>query len=76
MFVDGLGRPGEDHAIVAAVTAMARALGMTTTGEGIETTAQYDQLIELGCDQGQGYLLSQPLAPDQFARTFLGRDDG
>ena len=71
MFVGGLGLPGEDQAIVAAVTAMARALGMTTVGEGIETAGQYDQLCELGCDQGQGYLLSRPLTADQFERAFL-----
>jgi EAL domain-containing protein (putative c-di-GMP-specific phosphodiesterase class I) len=73
MFVGGLGRPGEDRAIVAAVTAMARALGMTTVGEGIETAAQYDQLCELGCDQGQGYLFSRPLTAGKFALAFLGR---
>jgi EAL domain-containing protein (putative c-di-GMP-specific phosphodiesterase class I) len=74
MFVEGLDRPGEDRAIVAAVTAMARTLGMITVGEGIETAAQYDELCELGCDLGQGYLLSRPLTPRQFALAFLKRD--
>ncbi len=72
MFVGGLGKPGEDRAIVAAVTAMAHALGMTTIGEGIETAAHYEELCDLGCDQGQGYLLSRPLTPGQFALAFLG----
>jgi diguanylate cyclase (GGDEF)-like protein/PAS domain S-box-containing protein len=71
MFVSGLDQPGEDRAIVAAVIAMAHALGMITVGEGIETAEQYEQLLELGCDLGQGYLLSQPLPPEQFAQTYL-----
>ena len=71
MFVNGIVQPGEDRAIVGAVIAMARALGLTTVGEGIETAAQYDQLLELGCDLGQGYLMSQPLLPDQFAAAYL-----
>lgn len=72
MFVNGLDQPGEDLAIIGAVIAMGHSLGMTTVGEGIETEAQYAQLLELGCDHGQGYLLSQPLTPQQFADTYLG----
>ena len=52
---------------------MARALGMVTVGEGIETVEQYEVLTELGCDHGQGYLMSQPLAPDEFEEAYLGR---
>nr|WP_249160376.1 EAL domain-containing protein [Actinospica acidithermotolerans] len=72
MFVNGLDQPGEDRAIIGAVIAMAHSLGMTTVGEGIETEAQYAQLLELGCDLGQGYLLSQPLPPEQFADIYVG----
>jgi EAL domain-containing protein (putative c-di-GMP-specific phosphodiesterase class I) len=62
MFVEGLDR-GES-AIVGAVTAMAHALGMTTVGEGVETEAQLAALERLDCDEGQGYLLARPLAPE------------
>jgi len=65
-FVDGLDGQGGDDAIVGAVTAMARALGMTTVGEGIETPGQFAALRALGCDDGQGYLMSWPLRPDQL----------
>jgi diguanylate cyclase (GGDEF)-like protein/PAS domain S-box-containing protein len=64
-FVDGLGEGGGDAAIVAAVTALAHAMGMTTVGEGIETDRQLQALQELGCDDGQGYLVARPLTPDQ-----------
>jgi EAL domain-containing protein (putative c-di-GMP-specific phosphodiesterase class I) len=56
--VDGQRR---DRAILAAVIAMAHALGMTVVGEGIETDAQRRQLLSLRCDKAQGYLFAPPL---------------
>ena len=47
--------------IVRAVIALARNLGMEVVAEGIETTAQLDQLRELNCAQGQGYYFSVPV---------------
>jgi EAL domain-containing protein (putative c-di-GMP-specific phosphodiesterase class I) len=73
MFVSELGRPGQDEAIVAAVIGLARALGMTTIGEGIETVQQYRRLCELGCDQGQGYLFSPPMTAELFRATHLAQ---
>ncbi len=46
---------------------MAHALGMTVVAEGVETTAQRDELAEIGCDAAQGYLLARPLTPDALA---------
>jgi diguanylate cyclase (GGDEF)-like protein/PAS domain S-box-containing protein len=66
-FVGGLGRGAGDSAIVVAITAMARALGMTTVGEGVETVAQLDELRALGCDDGQGYLLCRPRPAAELA---------
>jgi EAL domain-containing protein (putative c-di-GMP-specific phosphodiesterase class I) len=37
---------------------------MTVVAEAIETAEQVDQLRELGCDVGQGYYFSPPLAAD------------
>ena len=71
-FVDGLDEGAGDSAIVAAVTAMAHALGMTTVGEGIETTGQFDALKALGCDDGQGYLMARPMTPDQLTDLLEG----
>jgi EAL domain-containing protein (putative c-di-GMP-specific phosphodiesterase class I) len=36
------------------------------TAEGIESTEQLQQLRELGCNRGQGYLLARPLPPDMI----------
>ena len=49
-------------AILTAILAMARALGLSTVAEGIETAEQLAQLRSLGCDFGQGYHLARPMS--------------
>jgi diguanylate cyclase (GGDEF)-like protein/PAS domain S-box-containing protein len=63
-FVDGLGTAGDPHAaaLVRTVVQLARALGLQTVAEGVETEAQRDALLALGCDCGQGYLFGRPAA--------------
>lgn len=60
--------PGtEDAAIVAAIVALGRTLELTVLAEGVETRDQADLLTDLGCHSLQGYLLSRPLPPEDFA---------
>ncbi|HUP86523.1 MAG TPA: EAL domain-containing protein [Acidimicrobiales bacterium] len=59
-FVDGLGQNQDDSAIVAAVIALAHALGLGVVAEGVETVDQLDRLRSLGCDVGQGYFFARP----------------
>ena len=66
-FVEQISRSRRDREIVAAVTAMSHALGLTVVGEGIETSQQLTTLAELGCDEGQGLLFGPPLTPDELA---------
>ncbi len=63
-FVAGLGGDLVDGAIVAAVLGVARSLGLSTVGEGVETEAQCDLLRSLGCELGQGYLFDRALSKD------------
>jgi len=60
-FVDGLGSDPHDTSIVQAITAMADALGLELLAEGVETAAQLDALVELGCPMAQGFLWSRPM---------------
>jgi diguanylate cyclase (GGDEF)-like protein len=59
-FVTAL-RPGDggSAAVVHAVLALARTLGLEVIAEGIETSNQRDYLMDIGCEQGQGYLFSR-----------------
>jgi diguanylate cyclase (GGDEF)-like protein/PAS domain S-box-containing protein len=65
-FVSQVGEQSRDREIIAAVTGMAHALGMTVVAEGVETEAQRDELIAIGCDAAQGYLLARPLTPNEL----------
>jgi EAL domain-containing protein (putative c-di-GMP-specific phosphodiesterase class I) len=71
-FVDGLGTDPNDSAIVAAVVALAGALGLSVTAEGVETERQLEELRRLGCERAQGYLFSKPLSASDF-ETFIRR---
>jgi diguanylate cyclase (GGDEF)-like protein len=50
-----------DASIVTSTVEMAKRLGLTVTAEGVESQAVWNRLLEIGCDQGQGYLLSRPM---------------
>ncbi len=65
-FVAGIDVDRGDHAIVAAVIALARALDIDVVAEGVETQAQLDALRALGCDAFQGYLFSRPVKSRDF----------
>ena len=60
-FVSGMSDDSTDHALVAAVVGMGRALKLAVVAEGIETPAQAEALRELGCHTGQGFLFAKPL---------------
>ena len=51
---------GSSDAVVVSILALALALGVEAVAEGIETIAQRDTLLALGCHYGQGYLLGRP----------------
>ena len=68
-FVAGLPDDPRDVAVVATAIKLAHELGLTATGEGVETADQLSCLEELGCDFVQGYLLGRPVpAADSSAR--------
>ena len=57
----------QNAAIVEAIVSLGRALGMRVLAEGIETQAQMDFLLGLGCHEGQGYLFSPARPADALA---------
>jgi diguanylate cyclase (GGDEF)-like protein len=63
-FVRGLDADTESVALVRAIIALARALGLKVIAEGVESEGQLAALRELGCDAAQGFLLARPMPPD------------
>ena len=48
--------------IASSIIALAHALGLQVTAEGVETEAQRDFLLQRDCDELQGYLFSAPVS--------------
>ncbi|BCO25700.1 hypothetical protein MIZ03_0579 [Rhodoferax lithotrophicus] len=69
-FVRQLVAGSTDLALCQAIIAMAHALGMKVIAEGVETALQRDLLKAAGCDFGQGYLFSRPVAAQEFEALF------
>ena len=67
-FVTDIDTDPDDAAIVDAIIAMSHALGLKVIAEGVETQAHYAMLQRLGCDLGQGYLMSRPVPAADLER--------
>lgn len=67
--------PGNAHnsAIAKAILALARSLNLGVIAEGVETLEQRQFLIDHGCDELQGFLISQPLPAGAFAEFVESR---
>ncbi|MFI2410201.1 putative bifunctional diguanylate cyclase/phosphodiesterase [Streptomyces sp. NPDC018947] len=63
---EGVANPA-DEVIVEAMVQLAHRLGLTVTAECVETSDQASRLRRIGCDTGQGWLYSRPVAPDRIS---------
>jgi diguanylate cyclase (GGDEF)-like protein len=65
LFVDEIESDQGASALVQAILRLGSGLTFDVVAEGIETQAQMESLLDLGCELGQGYYLAHPLsAPD------------
>ena len=69
-FVQQMTENNNDSRIVSAVIDMAHSLDMRVVAEGVETEQQRKVLVQLGCDELQGYLFSRPIPADDLI-TFV-----
>jgi diguanylate cyclase (GGDEF)-like protein/PAS domain S-box-containing protein len=60
-FVEGLGTDPQRTALVGAIIAMADAIGLEVTAEGVETADQLASLRRLECARAQGFYLARPM---------------
>jgi len=70
-FVAKLGSEPEESAIVAAVVSLGHGLGVTVTGEGVETPDQVEMLRSLGVDAAQGFLFAPPQPADDLTARLM-----
>ncbi|MGH3813270.1 MAG: putative bifunctional diguanylate cyclase/phosphodiesterase [Pseudonocardiaceae bacterium] len=75
-FVFGLASDLCDLAVVRAIVELGHSLGLIVVAEGVEQDATRHQLMEMGCDVAQGFLISRPLAADRFDAWLAARTVG
>ncbi len=62
-FVRDLGHTPQSSAVVSAIIALARSLGLRVVAEGVENLRHMEVLHRLGCGIMQGFLFSRPMPP-------------
>ena len=68
-FVQGVLTDPRDQAIIRAMADIGISLGFTVLAEGIETEAQGQCVLQLGCRMGQGYFFARPSDADVIANA-------
>ncbi|MDE3086821.1 MAG: EAL domain-containing protein [Acidobacteriota bacterium] len=71
-FVRTIDTERQGRAIVAAVTQLARDLGIEVVAEGVERPSQLDAVLRVGCAAVQGYLFSPPRPPEDVEELVEG----
>ena len=71
-FVREIDAAGDHAAIVVGLIALARDLGLRVVAEGVEHASQARFLVEHGCDELQGFLISRPVPAAQFEALLDG----
>jgi diguanylate cyclase (GGDEF)-like protein/PAS domain S-box-containing protein len=66
-FVSRLETSANEAAVVRSIILLGSSLGKQVVAEGIETQPQLDQLRDMGCRLGQGFLLAKPLTPQDVS---------
>lgn len=64
-FVDGILADQSNRAVISAIMAIGQTLDLAVTAEGVETKAQLDELLRLGCSSAQGNFFAKALPPDE-----------
>lgn len=71
--IDTITAHPHDRAIVRSIIALVREIGLAVTADGVETGAQADALIALGCVRQQGHLYAPALQASAFEDYLLER---
>ena len=74
-FINQLSCQPQSQVVVSSIVAVARACGLHTVAEGVETMEQLEIVDALGCELSQGYLHSPPVPAEQL-RMLIGACSG
>jgi len=65
--IRGAARDEVARKIVASSIELGRSLGLHVVAEGVDNQADWDLIVDLGCDEGQGYFIARPMDADTLA---------
>jgi EAL domain-containing protein (putative c-di-GMP-specific phosphodiesterase class I) len=60
-FVDGVAGASDDSALARAIIDLGDSFQLRVVAEGVERREQYERLLALGCELGQGFLFARPM---------------
>lgn len=63
-FVDDMSKTGREF--IDVIIKLGKLMGMRIVAEGVETKAQYEFLLQYGCDTMQGYYMAKPVDHDTY----------
>jgi EAL domain-containing protein (putative c-di-GMP-specific phosphodiesterase class I)/GAF domain-containing protein len=75
-FVREIERGEREQTLVRSMISLAHDLGYRVVAEGVETADAVDHLIEMGCDEAQGYIYGRPMSAERFAGWLADRAGG
>ena len=70
-FIDGVAGRSEESALARAIIDLGASFRLGVVAEGIETPAQRERLLALGCDLGQGYLFAKPASASELTPSLV-----
>jgi EAL domain-containing protein (putative c-di-GMP-specific phosphodiesterase class I) len=73
-FVEGIQDRRDSQAICTALVELSRGLGITVMAEGVESRAEADALVALGCTSFQGFYFARPMSAEAFYMTITNPD--
>ncbi|HZJ06152.1 MAG TPA: EAL domain-containing protein [Nocardioidaceae bacterium] len=68
-FISQMHESSHEQRLAGAIITLAKTLGLRTIAEGIEETDHATRLVGLGCDAGQGFLFTRPVAIEGLLAT-------
>lgn len=73
--IHAIGQKAQHNALIGALVSLAHQFGMKVVAEGVETHEQKAALAAMNCDQIQGFIISRPLAAEDFFNWMANRHD-